>query len=109
MGIPLTDEQLKAADVCYSETATGNRSKLCKTVMQNQRPCLEIEACNLLGGPELFRAQRGLTRGLLLRGKDHLSQAALVVLLQPPSVLAFLIFSPTCCTSKNVAVGLSIA
>ena len=35
MGIPLTDEQLKAADVCYSETATGNRSKLCKTMMQN--------------------------------------------------------------------------
>ena len=40
---------------------------------------------------------------------SHLSQAALVVLLQQPSVLAFLIFSPTCCTGKKVAVGLSIA
>ena len=66
---------------------------LCKTSI-NQCPCPEIEACNLLGGPELFRAQRGLTRGLLLRGKDARGSFLVVQVIPSQS-------SGTCCLTAT--------
>lgn len=74
-------------------TDPNHAKPLCKTSI-NQRPCPEIEACNLLGGPELFRAQRGLTRGLLLRGKD--ARGSFIVVQVIPSQS-----SGTCCLTAT--------
>lgn len=74
-------------------TDPNHAKPLCKTNI-NQRPCPEIEACNLLGGPELFRAQRGLTRGLLLRGKD--ARGSFIVVQVIPSQS-----SGTCCLTAT--------